>query len=196
MPQIEETEEHRIERIRKRLNNEESPSSLKLWRSARTPKESDNDYDERKERENLANFERYLFFGKINEDKVTKILISKGMKVTDISNNFIIKDGVEIGSPFDLVVVSPSGKEYIADVKGSMPSAGSYHLYHIKYSMGLWHEYRTSATKVIIFYSDASYLQEYTKHLPFVCRCIKVEDLKGTSGVDYKDTKELWDIII
>jgi len=160
----------RIERIRARLKREEY----------------NNKYP-RFIQENTDTFVKRLMDGKLAEQRVKAILESLGAKVEDIS----YEECDNHYSPFDLRATTPRGI-FVIDVKNQIPSKKVFRIFKHQYPR--WKAYETKATKLIAFFNDRPRAQEYTKHLAYVLRCIRVDDIGDRRAIPFEETKEINEI--
>ena len=111
-----ETSEDRIERIGRRLSNDNSGRTMKVWRGVhKHPEEikSEEDYLESERVRKAVFFEKCLRLGKSAENKIKELLILRGFTIIDISEEIEPDDRV---SPFDMIILPVSGDGYIADL--------------------------------------------------------------------------------
>jgi len=196
-----ETSEDRIERIGRRLSNDNSGRTMKVWRGVhKHPEEikSEEDYLESERVRKAVFFEKCLRLGKSAENKIKELLILRGFTIIDISEEIEPDDRV---SPFDMIILPVSGDGYIADIKNKTPSAGDFILSAgWRRSIERWRAYDTARRipsiaplvhvhlrKIVIFYSDRPWMQEYTKHLPYIANFIDTERIVS-KRVPYKET--------
>lgn len=128
-------------------------------------------------------FVERLLKGKLTEAEVHSVLESYNVDIKDISYE-MTSDGRF--SPFDIIVTVPSGKSVIADIKGGLPRCGEYKIW--KGQLESWNNYDTPLPKIVVFYSNKTWLVEMGKGKPYLLRWVYIKDIDTSRSIPFSST--------